>query len=124
MMSVTAEKLIFSGSMWKYPRPTLPASHSVSSSRCSSLFGGSRDFHFWSAITVSGMMIGALHAPVGDQLVGLGASDDAVLDQVVQHLGQAQFAVGRGFGGGLHGAIAAFAGSNCMLMPGIRVAAI
>ena len=49
------------------------------------------------------MMVGALHAPVGDQLVGLGASDDAVLDQIVQHLGQAQFAVGGGFGGGLHG---------------------
>ena len=49
------------------------------------------------------MMIGALHAPVGDQLVGRGAPDHAVRHQVVEHLGEAQFAVGRGFGGGLHG---------------------
>ena len=34
-------------------------------------------------------MIGALHAPVGDQLVGLGAAYNAVPDQVFKHLGEA-----------------------------------
>ena len=54
MMSVTAVKLIFSGSTWKYGIPALPAYHSVSASSVSSLCGGSDERHFWSAITTSG----------------------------------------------------------------------
>ena len=50
-----------------------------------------------------GVMIGALHAPVRYQLVGLGTADDPVPDQVVQHLGKSQFSVDGDFGGGLHG---------------------
>ena len=49
------------------------------------------------------MMVGALHAPVGDQLVGLRAPDDAVRHQIIQHLGEGQFAIAGDFGGWLHG---------------------
>ena len=49
------------------------------------------------------VMVGALHAPVGDQLVGFGTPDDAVCDQVAQYLGEGQSAIAGGFGGGLHG---------------------
>ncbi|MHB8668099.1 MAG: hypothetical protein ACYC7B_11380 [Burkholderiales bacterium] len=48
-------------------------------------------------------MLGALHAPVGDELVGFCAPDDAIPNQIVQHLGETEFSVGGDFGGSMHG---------------------
>src|SRR5262245_6275178 len=52
--SVTVEKLILRGSMWKYSIPVCFASHSVSHSMPISFCGGLGVRHFWSAITTRG----------------------------------------------------------------------
>jgi len=49
------------------------------------------------------MMVATVHAPLGDELVGVGAGDHAIINQGGEHLAQRQAVFIDGFCGKLQG---------------------